>query len=36
LREIADEFNCTDMAIDDAMKRLKITRKKNDIFQGKG
>ena len=34
LREIAEEFNCTDMAVYYALKRLKITRKKNDTFHG--
>lgn len=30
LQEIADEFGCTDMGIYKALKRLAITRKKND------
>ena len=34
LREIAEEFNCTDMAIYYALKRLKISRKKNDSLCG--
>jgi len=29
LREIAEEFNCTDVAIFKAFKRLNISRKKN-------
>ena len=29
LKEIAEVFNCTDMAIYYALKRLKISRKKN-------
>jgi len=29
LREIAEVFNCTDAAVFYALKRLKITRKKN-------
>jgi len=35
LREIAEVFNCTDAAIFYAMKRLKITRKKNRELCGK-
>ena len=35
LREIAKEFNCTDMAVYYALKRLKISRKKNDTLHGK-
>jgi len=30
LRETAKEFNCTEQAIFYALKRMKITRKKND------
>jgi len=30
LKEIAREFNCTEVAILLALRRLKITRKKND------
>jgi transposase len=29
LREIAEEFNCTNHAVEKALKRLKISRKKN-------
>lgn len=32
LKEIAQEFNCSDMAVHYALKRLKITRKKNDTI----
>jgi Transposase and inactivated derivatives len=35
LKEIAQEFNCTDVAILIALRRLKITRKKNYPIQGK-
>lgn len=35
LREIAEKFNCTPQAIFYALKRLKITRKKNDTLCGK-
>jgi len=34
LREIAKEFGCSDVAIFKALRRLKITRKKNHFFQG--
>jgi len=34
LREIAEEFGCSDVAILKALKRLKISRKKNDALQG--
>jgi len=34
LKEIADEFGCSDVAILKALKRLKITRKKNCTFPG--
>jgi len=34
LKEIATEFNCSDMAILKALRRLKITRKKNHTLQG--
>ena len=34
-REIAQEFNCSAYAILKALKRLKITRKKNHHLQGK-
>ena len=30
LREIAEEFGCSDVAIIKALRRLKISRKKND------
>ena len=35
LKEIALEFNCTDVAVLIALRRLKITRKKNGPIQGK-
>jgi len=35
LREIAAEFNCAIHAVEKALKRLKITRKKNHNLQGK-
>jgi len=34
LKEIAEEFGCSDVAILKALKRLKISRKKNHNFQG--
>ena len=34
LKEIADEFGCSDVAILKALRRLKISRKKNDSIQG--
>lgn len=34
LKEIAQEFGCTDVAILLALRRLKITRKKNYSVQG--
>ena len=34
LKEMAEEFSCTDVAILKALRRLKITRKKNDSVQG--
>lgn len=34
LKEIAQEFKCTDVAILIALRRLKISRKKNDSVQG--
>jgi len=34
LKEIAKEFNCSDVAVLKALKRLKITRKKNHGLQG--
>jgi transposase len=34
LKEIADEFGCSDVAVLKALKRLKITRKKNGAVQG--
>ncbi len=34
LREIAAEFNCTIHAVETALKRLKISRKKNYTVQG--
>ena len=34
LKEIAEEFGCSNVAIFKALKRLKITRKKNHFVQG--
>lgn len=34
LKEIAEEFGCTDVAVLAALRRMKITRKKNDPIQG--
>ena len=34
LKEIAGEFGCSDVAIIKALRRLKITRKKNYSLQG--
>jgi transposase len=34
LKEIAQEFGCTDVAVLIALRRLKISRKKNDTVQG--
>ena len=34
LKEIAEEFSCSEVAIFKALKRLKISRKKNHIIQG--
>jgi len=34
LREIAEEFGCSDVAILKALRRLKISRKKNYSLQG--
>jgi len=34
LKEMAEEFGCSDVAILKALKRLKISRKKNHHFQG--
>ena len=34
LKEIAQEFDCTGVAVFLALRRLKITRKKNDSIQG--
>ena len=34
LKEMAEEFGCSDVAIIKALRRLKITRKKNYILQG--
>ena len=34
LKEMAEEFGCSDVAILKALRRLKITRKKNDSIQG--
>jgi transposase len=34
LKEIAEEFGCSDVAIYKALKRLKISRKKNYSIQG--
>ena len=35
LEEIAEAFECSDTAIMNAFRRLKISRKKNDPIQGK-
>jgi len=34
LRELAEEFNCSDVAIIKALRRLKTSRKKNHSLQG--
>lgn len=34
LSEIGDEFGCSSVAVFKALRRLNITRKKNDIIQG--
>jgi len=34
LKEMAEEFGCSDVAVLKALRRLKITRKKNDPVQG--
>ena len=34
LKEMAEEFHCSDVAILKALRRLKITRKKNHSFSG--
>ena len=34
LKEIAEEFGCTDVAVIKALRRLKISRKKNYYLQG--
>ena len=34
LKELAEEFNCSDVAILKALRRLKISRKKNHSLQG--
>ena len=34
LKEMAEEFDCSEVAIFKALKRLKISRKKNHIVQG--
>ena len=34
LREIAEEFGCSDTAVMKALRRLKISRKKNHAVQG--
>ena len=34
LKEIAEEFGCSDVAILKALRRLKISRKKNHTFPG--
>ena len=34
LKEIAEEFGCSDTAIRKALRRLQITRKKNSSIQG--
>jgi transposase len=36
LKEIAEAFGCSDVAVLMALRRLKITRKKNDSIQGSG
>jgi transposase len=36
LRELAEQFNCSKMAIKTALDKLKITRKKKDKIQGAG
>ena len=36
LREIAEEFGCSSTAVMKALRRLKITRKKNHIVQRSG
>ena len=36
LKEIAEEFGCTDVAVLKALRRLKISRKKNYTFSGSG
>lgn len=35
-KEIAEEFGCTQSAVQKALARLKITRKKNDAIPGAG
>jgi len=34
LKEMAEDFGCSDVAVLKALRRLKITRKKNDPVQG--
>lgn len=34
LKEIADEFGCSTTAVQKALKRIRISRKKNDPLQG--
>ena len=34
LKEIAEEFGCSDVAVFKALRRLKLTRKKNHSLQG--
>ena len=34
LREMAEEFGCSDVAVSKALRRLKVSRKKNDDLQG--
>lgn len=34
LKEIAEEFSCSDVAVSQAFRRLKISRKKNYNLQG--
>jgi len=34
LKEIAEEFNCSDVAVIKALRRLKISRKKNHSIPG--
>jgi transposase len=36
LKEIAEEFECSEVAVLKALRRLNITRKKNHTIQGNG